>query len=326
MAIAEIHQDIIQTHILTRLSGQTLAAAGCASSLLQSLCSDEKLWSDICSSNWPSTDDPLVKEAISNFPSGHRSFFSDSFPSPSHRVTVNSSPPQTSQIISSVDLRYHDELVFSKIESTNTTPSDWFQSSPFRIDLLEPKELIPSVVKFSGDDQVMQSNLEKHMTLSWILIDPVQNRAVNLSSKKPVSVQRNWLTDEIELTFAFVAVSDGCRHDNDYVNCNIEITCGVKRSSGELYVCGMSLTVQDIDGKCLSGKNSMAILQGLTVADRRRKRNSGGGDELKVRYEEYIQKRRERKEMMERRERRLDMVCVASGIAFLMAFWSFALY
>ncbi|XP_023745391.1 F-box protein At2g27310 [Lactuca sativa] len=326
MAIAEIHQDIIQTHILTRLNGQTLAAAGCSSSLLQSLCSDEKLWSDICSSNWPSTDDPLVKQAISNFPSGHRSFFSDSFPSPSNHLTTTSPPPQTSQIISSVDIRYHDELVFSKVEATNTTPSDWFQSSPFRIDLLEPKELIPSVVKFSGDDQVMQSNLEKHMTLSWILIDPSQNRAVNLSSKKPVSVQLNWLTDEIELTFAFVAVSGVSVHDNDYVNCNIEITCGVKRTSGELYVSGMSLTVQDIDGKCLSGKNSMEVLQGLTVAERRSTRFNGGGDDLKGRYEEYIQKRRERKEMMEMRERRLDLACVAGGIAFLMAFWSFALY
>ncbi|KAI3739532.1 hypothetical protein L2E82_29939 [Cichorium intybus] len=163
------------------------------------------------------------------------------------------------------------------------------------------------------------------MRLSWILIDPVQNRAVNLSSKKPVSFQRNWLTDEIELTFAFVAVSDVCQHDNDYVNCNIEITCEVKRSSGELYVCGLSLTVQDINGECLSGKNTMVILQGL-MGDRRSKMNSGGGDELKERYEEYIRKRSERKEMLEGRERVLDMVCVASGIAFLIAFWSFALY
>ncbi|CAI9261421.1 unnamed protein product [Lactuca saligna] len=326
MAIAEIHQDIIQTHILTRLNGQSLAIAGCTSLLLQSLCSDEKLWSDICSSDWPSTDDPLVKQAISNFPSGHRSFFSESFPSPSNRLTTTSPLPQTSQIISSVDIRYNDELMFSKVESTNTTPSDWFQTSPFRIDLLEPKELIPSVVKFSSDDQVMQSNLEKHMTLSWILINPALNRAMNLSSKKPVSVQRNWLTDEIELNFAFVAVSGISVYDNVYVNCNIEITCEVKQTSGELYVSGMSLTVQDIDGKCLSGKTSMEVLQGLAVAERRSTRYNGGGDDLKERYEEYIQKRRERKDMMERRERRLDLVCVAGGIAFLMAFWSFALY
>ncbi|KVI00656.1 F-box protein At2g27310-like [Cynara cardunculus var. scolymus] len=320
MAIADIHQDIIKTHILTRLDGQTLSAAACVSLQLQSLCSDDKLWSGICSANWPSTDDPLVRQAISNFPSGHRSFFSDSYPFPSHRLTTTTTSPSapTSQIISAVDLRYHDELVFSKVESTNITHSDWFRSSPFRIDLLEPKELVPSAVKFSGDDHVMQSNLEKHMTLSWILIDPIQHRAVNLSSIKPVSVHRNWLTDDIELTFAVVTAT--------YVKCNIEMTCGVKEGSGEVYVSGVSLTVQDVDGKCLNGKDSMVILQGLAVAQRRSRKHSGGGEEERDRYKEYIQRRRERDEKTERRERRLDMACVVSGVAFFVAFWSFALF
>ncbi|KAI3697355.1 hypothetical protein L6452_30317 [Arctium lappa] len=322
MAIAEIHEEIIQTHILTRLDGQTLSAAAAVSSQLQSLCSDDKLWSDICSSNWPSTDHPLLRHVISNFPSGHRSFFSDSFPFPSHRLTTTTATSSlpTSQLISAVDLRYREELVFSKVESTNTTPSsNWFQTSPFRIDLLEPKELVPSsAVKFSGDDHVMQSNLEQHVTLSWILIDPIQNRAVNLSSIKPVSVQRNWLTDDIELTFAVVTRD----YNYEYVNCNLEIACGVKEGGGEVYVSGVSLTLQDVDGTCLNGKDSLVILQGLMVAERRR---GGGGEGEKKRYKEYIERRRERKEERDRRERRLDVVCIASGVAFLMAFWSFAL-
>nr|GEU85210.1 F-box protein At2g27310-like [Tanacetum cinerariifolium] len=292
MAIADIHQDIIQTHILTRLDGPTLAAASCTSSQLQSLCSDHKLWFNICSSYWPSTNDPLVTKIISSFASGHRSFFSDSFSCPLHRVNTTNSLTPTSQIISAVDLRYHNELVFSKVDLTDTTASDWFQSSPFRIDLLEHKEVVPSSIEFSGDDQEMQLNLQKHMTLSWILINPTQNR-------------------------------NGPLHDNDYVNCNIEITCGIKGVSGELYVSGVSLTVQDMDGKCLSGKDSMLILQGLTMAERQ---PSDGGEGLRARYDEYIERRRERKEKNERRERRLDMVCVASGVAFLMAFWSLALY
>ncbi|KAI3739535.1 hypothetical protein L2E82_29942 [Cichorium intybus] len=325
MVIGDIHEDIIKTHILTRLDGQTLASAGCAASHLQSLCSDDKLWSDICSSSWPSTADPLVIQAISNFPSGYRSFYSDSFPSPTHRLTTTKSLPPTSQIISSVDLRFHNELVFSKAEITNTTPSDWFQSSPFRIDFLEPKELVPSAIKFSGDDRLLLSNLEKNLTLSWILIDPTQNRAVNLSSINPVSVKRNWLTGDIMVTFAVVIAPDVPVHDNDYVSCNIQITCEVKDGSGELNVSGVTLTVLDMDGKCLSGKESMVILQGLTVAGRRSRKYTGGGEEQKERYDEFIQRRRERKEMIERKERRLDMACVASGVAILGAFWSFAL-
>lgn len=152
------------------------------------------------------------------------------------------------------------------------------------------------------------------MTLSWIIIDPNQNRAVNISSLKPVSVKRNWLTSDIELTFSLVIE----KHDNSYVNCNIQVTCG------ELYVSGVSLTVQDLDGKCLSGKDSMVILQGLTVAERRC--NNGGGEGQKERYNEYIEMRRERNEKKERRERRLDMACVATGVALFMVFWSFVLF
>ncbi|KAK9058188.1 hypothetical protein SSX86_023028 [Deinandra increscens subsp. villosa] len=320
MPIADIHEDIIKTHILTKLDGQTLAAAACASSRLQSLSSDQNLWSDICHSTWPSTLDPQLTKTISDFPSGHRSFYSDSSSSPTQRLTTaaTSSPP-TPQIISCVDLRYDNELIFSKVESTNTTPSDWFQTSPFRVDLLEPKELVLTGVKVKspGDDRVLLTDLENNMTLSWIMIDPTRNRAVNLSSVKPVSVQRNWLTNDIELTFAVVFTVNG----NGYVSCNVQITCGVNGGSGELTVSGAGLTVLDVYGKCLSGKDSMVILQGLAVGMRRR----GGGEGWRERYDEYIQVRRERNEKRERGERRLDMAFVAGGVAIFMAFWSFAI-
>ncbi|XP_071690307.1 F-box protein At2g27310-like [Rutidosis leptorrhynchoides] len=314
MYILDIHEDIIQTHILTKVNGQTLANMACTSSHLQSLCSNQKLWSNICSSNWPSTNHPLITRSIAN----HRSLFGDSFPSPSHHLTTATSSPPIDKIISAVDLKYHDQVVLSKAVSTNTTPTKWFQTSPFRVDLVEPKEIIPSCVKVTVNERVMQSNLESNMTLSWIMIDPIQKRAVNLSSIKPVFVQKNWLTEEIELSFCIVIDTD-----KSYVNCNIEVTCGVNEGSEELYVSGVSLTIQDMDGKCLSGKGSLVILQGLMAAARR---CNGGGKVMKERYDEFIQKRNERKEMMERRERRLDLACVASGLTFLMVFWSFALY
>ncbi|KAL4561585.1 hypothetical protein LXL04_033755 [Taraxacum kok-saghyz] len=324
MSIADIHKDIIKTHILTRLDGQTLAATCCASSRLQSLCSDPKLWSDICSSNWPSTVHPIIIQAISNFPSGYRTFYSDAYPSPTGRLTTTTSLQPTSHILSSIDLRYNGELVFSKVESTNTTPSDWFKSSPFRIDLLEPKEVVPLAVQFSGDIQFLLPNLVKNMTLSWIMIDPSQNRAVNLSSIIPVSVQRNLLNGDIDVIFSVVIALDVPLHDKGYVDCNIRLTCGIK-DDGELNVSGVSLMVLDMDGKCLSGKESMMILQGLTVAKRRSRRYIGGGEEQKERYDEFIQRSRERKEKMERREKRIYMASVASGVTIIMLFWSFAL-
>ncbi|KAI3683084.1 hypothetical protein L1987_83584 [Smallanthus sonchifolius] len=315
MAITNIPEDIIKTHILTKLDGQTLAAAGCTSSHLQSLCSDQTLWSNICHSTWPSTADPLITKSISTFSSGHRSFYSDATSPPTHHLTPSTSSPPTTQLISCVDLRYHHEIIFSKVESTNTTPSDWFQTSPFRVDLLEPKEIVSSAVKFSGDGQVLLSDLENNMNLTWVIIDPIRNRAVNVSCVEPVSVQRNWLTSDVELTFAVVI-------DPDYVNCNVQVTCGVNEGRGELIVSGVSLTVLDVYGKCLSGKDSLVILQGLAAGKRR---GRVGGEEERERYTEYIRRRRERNEKTERRERRLDMAFVAGGVSMFMAFWSFAI-
>ncbi|XWS66622.1 hypothetical protein CRYUN_Cryun05aG0215800 [Craigia yunnanensis] len=79
-AISTIHPDIIETHILTRLDGPTLASASCASSHLRALTSQENLWTNICHSAWPSTTSPRIRHVISNFPNGSRSFFSDAFP------------------------------------------------------------------------------------------------------------------------------------------------------------------------------------------------------------------------------------------------------
>nr|XP_043611303.1 F-box protein At2g27310-like [Erigeron canadensis] len=315
MTIPDIHEDIIKTHILTKLDGQTLVSAGCVSSNLHTFCSDEKLWSKICHSNWPSTDHQIVTKAVSNFTAGHRSFFSDTFPSPtSHLTSTVTTSPTTPQIISSVDIKYDNKLIFSKVEVTNTKFSDWFETSPFLIDLLEPKEIVPCGVEVFGNDKL--ESIEKHVTLSWIMIDPTRNRAVNVSSGKPVLVQRNWLTNDIELTFSKVIL-----HENQHVSCNIQVTCGVNGGNGELHISGVSFMVLDIDGKCLSGKDSMVILQGLMVVSRR----ISGGEEERVRYDEFIKMRKERNVKKEKKERWLDLACVTSGVAMFMAFWSFAL-
>ncbi|PWA63029.1 hypothetical protein CTI12_AA358320 [Artemisia annua] len=171
----------------------------------------------------------------------------------------------------------------------------------------------------TGEEETTAATEDEDPRTSIALIPyPTHKRAVNLSSMKPVSVQRNWLTTDIELTFAIVI-----KHDNEYINCNILVTCGVKQGGDEVNVSGVSLTILDMDGKCLNGKDSMVILQGLITAAKRQ--CNGGEGRSRARYDEYIQRRRERNEKTERRERRLDMACVASGVALVMAFWSFAI-
>ncbi|KAF8044218.1 hypothetical protein BT93_A2258 [Corymbia citriodora subsp. variegata] len=201
--IATLHEDVLRTHILTRLDGPTLASAACASSQLRSLSSQGDLWANICRSTWPSTSSPLVSRVISTFPDGPRSFFSDSY----SLLTAVASPspvpaPRPSRLISAVDIRYRGDLIFSRAVETDAD-SGWFQCSPFRIDVLDPKDAVRTAIRFPDAEQARRE-LGDGLRLSWVLIDPAGRRAMDLSSQAPVSVQRHWLTGELHARFATV--------------------------------------------------------------------------------------------------------------------------
>ncbi|CAL5352563.1 unnamed protein product [Camellia sinensis] len=316
--ISAVHPDIIQTHIFTRLDGPTIASAACASSHLHAISADEKLWRDICHHTWPSTAEDLVHRLISTFPAAHRSFYYDSFPTLHHRRPNNrrrhrQGPPPTSELISAVDIRYQDRLVISKTHETETV-SGWFKCSPFRVDLLDPKETVPSPAKFQGGEDACQSDLEENLTLSWILIDPTRKRAANFSSLRPVSVTRHWLSGDFQVRFATILAGD--RRD-EFVQCGAVVTCDGKEG-GELQVKEVSLLMEDMDGKNLNGKDSLVILQEAMEGGERRKKRG----EERERYQDYLKKKRERFEGKVRREKRLDMVCIVSGVTIFLA-WTY---
>nr|GMD73828.1 F-box protein At2g27310 [Ipomoea batatas] len=268
-AITAVHPEIIQTHILKRLDGATLAAARSAGSLLRELCSEENLWREICNSAWPSTTDPIVRHVISGFPS--------------------------------------------------ETSSGWFRSSPFRIDLLGMSETVPTPVKFAGDEATTVAHLEKHLTLSWILIDASTKRAVNISSLKPVNIRRHWLTGDIKIRFGTV-ISGGEITGKELAQCSVIAMCEGKEG-GELHVREVSMQVEDMDGKTMNGKDSMVILQ--DAMERKRKKREEG--EAKERYKEFVEYKKQWREIKQRREDRLDMACIAGGITILIAFFTLVL-
>ncbi|CAI9105695.1 OLC1v1004678C1 [Oldenlandia corymbosa var. corymbosa] len=336
--ITEVHPDIIQTHILTRLDGPTLASASCASSRLHDLCIEENLWKRICNDNWPATADPSVQQIISTFPAGHRSFYSDSFPAlpdpkrhPGQRRRPESSGEmigkiETRELVSAVDIHYGDQLLYSKVVTTEAS-SGWFMCSPFRIDLLDPKEIVPTSVKLDveGEEEKTMKSVEENMRLSWILIDPVKKRAVNMSSIRPVEVRRHWLTGEIQVRYSTVmacAANTAGSSAGGFVNCKIMVTCGAGKESGDLQVKEVSMQVEDMEGKIISGKDSLVILQ-EGMDGKRRKVEVG---EEKRMYELFLESRREWRERKQSRERRLDMVCIATGVSIFMAFWIFVLF
>ncbi|MED6156546.1 hypothetical protein PIB30_015432 [Stylosanthes scabra] len=316
--ISALHPDVIESHILTRLDGASLCSAAATCSQLHALSSGDHLWSRACRSMWPSTNSPRVRQVISTFPNGSRSFFSDSF-----TAITNSSngctkiqESVTTEIISAVDLFYGEDLILSKVIETETE-TGWFLCSPFRVDLLDPKETVRTQVSYRDDTC---HDMVERLRLSWIMIDPAAKRAVNVASRRAVSVRRHWLTGEVEARFPMV-VSGGER--GSAAVCGAVVTWGVSSDGGEMQVSEVSLQIEDMDGTHLNGKDSLVIIK-RALEGRRVKSNV---EEEEERYEEFMKEKEERKERKARVEGRLDMLCVGlatlafAGLFGLFVFW-----
>ncbi|OWM69020.1 F-box protein At2g27310-like [Punica granatum] len=338
-SITTVHSDIIRSHILTRLDGPALAAVTCASAQLSALSSDDALWRDVCASTWPSTQDPLVRQVISTLPSSHRSFFSDSYPllhrpkpSRQKKRPAYKFPSPTTELISAVDLFYKDELVFSKVQA-NETESGWFRCSPFRVDLLGPKELLPTFItrnSAGADDDEWLSHLEENLTMSWIVIDTALKRVVNLSSREPVSVQRHWLTGDILVLYGTIVAGEPRKGSAaEVVQFGAVVTFGAGKSKGGvgedcLEVTEVSLQVEDMEGRSLNGRDSLVILEAAMEGGQRRKARKRG--EAKEQFKEFEEMKRERRRQQHRAERALDLACIAVGVTIFVTFWSYILF
>lgn len=338
-SITTVHPDIIRQHILTKLDGATLVSASCASSELQRICSEENLWKNICESNWPSTtSDPRIENVISTFASGHRSFFSDSYPTvrnlhhkkqtqkPGNRFFNSKSvllqqkketvQQTTSELMSAVDVHYGDELIYSKVVVTETT-TDWFEHFPLRIDLLDRKEIVPTPEKFEGDDDACMAKVEENMRVSWIIIDPIKKRAVNVSSLEPVKVRRQWITGEIQARFATViAAGAGSGISGGFVRCGVDVTCGGKEG-GNLNVREISMQVEDMEGRVFNGKEFLGIMNNAMEG----KRVNRQIEEEKKMDETFSKMRLIWREKRQNMERRLDLLCIVTGVTLFVTFW-----
>lgn len=312
-ALTEIHRDIIETHILAKLDPQSLFTTSCVSSKLHEICIGENLWKHICKSIWPSTNNPIMADIISSFPSGHRSFFTDSFPTLHHNFFTDGHR-KTTELVSAVDIHYQNKPLFAKIV-TSKTDSDAFLDAPFWIDLLE-NETVMLPGKFDTEDETFLSRLGKDLNVSWILIDPSERMAANMSSLRPVLVRQHWVTGDIKVRYVKVLAGGRKGKANEYVQCKIEVECVRRVENGELHVGQVSLKIEDMDKKYLSGRDSLVIMQDAMESGERKKGREGEEKEM---YEKYLGKRRERREKLQKIERRLEMVDRATRISISMA-------
>jgi hypothetical protein len=228
-------------------------------------------------------------------------------------VLTTPPPPPLSEVVSAVDIHFNNKLIFSKVEETETI-TGWFKCSPFRIDLLDPKDVVPTGIQHP-DDNDKCTDLMKDMRLSWMMIDPIRRLSVNLSSQSPVSVQLHWLSGEVQVQFASILAVDQKGHVQT-VQCVIEVTCGGSEG-GEMQVKEVSMQVEDMDGMHLNGKDSLVILQRAMEGKKGKGKNRE--EEGRRRYVEYSHLQKERRERRLRNEGTLDILCVTFGVSIFAA-------
>ncbi|KAK8938596.1 F-box protein [Platanthera zijinensis] len=305
--IEDLHPDVV-TRTLRLLDGPTLAAACSATSQLRSLSTQSDLWLKLCLSTWPSLQHPRFLPLISASP---RYFFSDAFRFPAFHA--NNALPVSEEaaalpgtLISAVDIYHRGVLIFSRFVETETS-SSWFRGSPFLIDATDQmaEPLLPGVIISPGE-----------LMLSWILFDPAQGRAVNVSSRRAVAVERHWYTGETVVRFAGAAVSEG------KVICAV-VTCSEMTGQVQEVV----LTAEDIDDVCVSGEEGLQVVRTVMEAGRNKWRGKAAEEEeAKERYLEYLRGKRRRKESRARREGAMDLCCTAIGVAVFLGFLALVVF
>lgn len=296
--VEDLHGDVL-TQVLRRLDGPSLAAAGCATAQLRELADQPLLWAELCRSTWPSLRHRRLLPLLTAAP---RTFFSDAYTFPGGGAadgkgpSVGAAPPPT--LLSAVDLFHRGKLVFSTVVETDTR-SSWFLGSPFRVEA--PAGGAPGPIS------------AKDLRLSWIIIDEAHRRAVNVSSRRAVAVQRRWYAGTTHVRFA-TALGGG----------NAAAVAVVACDQTAMTPLEVSLCVEDAAGACLSGEESLAVLRGALNGER--KRGSGtAAEEARAAYTAFVARRRAGKEQMAARERRLDLCCVVFGFSLFVFLGSLVL-
>jgi hypothetical protein len=288
--IEDLHTDVL-ARALRRLDGRSLAAASCATSGLRALVADPETWRALCLAEWPSL------AGLDAVPP--RRLFADAYPFPS--PDAGGGPADASlfdlelpgRLISAVDVYRGGRPLLSLVVETPAS-SSWFLGSPFRVDAVERRK---------PPEEAAASSSPAELELSWVVLDPARGRAVNVSSRRAVAVDRHWYTGETLVRFAVVL--GGCK---------FEAVVACAELGGR--VTEVSLAVEDADGAAVAGEGALRLLAAAMEAPKR-----GGERELEEarrRYHEFVMRKKGRKESKARREALVDLCCSAASAVVVL--------
>ncbi|KAL6650640.1 hypothetical protein ACP70R_009565 [Stipagrostis hirtigluma subsp. patula] len=292
--IEDLPADVL-ARALRRLDARSLAAASCATAGLRALAADPETWRALCLAEWPSLAGQT--RLLAALPP--RRLFADAFPFPSADAVGGGEEgggrlPR--ELVSAVDVYCGGTPLLSRVVETPAS-SSWFLGSPFRVEAVERKTKPAPAVAVPSPAE---------LELSWVVVDPARGRAVNVSSRRAVAVDRHWYTGETLVRFAVVLGGS-----------KFEATVACSEGAGHV-ISEVSLAVEDADGAAVSGQGTLRLLTAAMEGPRR-----GGGsepEEAKRRYEEFVRRKKGRKESKARREALVDLCCSAASAVVVLTF------
>jgi hypothetical protein len=304
--IEDLHADVLGC-ALRRLDGRSLAAASCATAALRALATDPDTWRALCLAEWPSlallAAQPQRRQLLAALPP--QRLFADAHPFPSADADEDAAgcgllplpvPAGELPLVSAVDVYYRGAPLLSRVVETPAS-SSWFLASPFRVEAVERKKPPPAAAAAPSPAE---------LELSWVVVDPARGRAVNVSSRRPVAVDRHWYTGETLARFAVVL--GGCKFE-------ATVACSEGAAGGHA-ISEVSLAVEDADGAAVSGEGTLRLLAAAMEAPRK------GGErepvEANRRYLEFVKRKKGRKESKARREALVDLCCSAASAVVVL--------
>lgn len=203
---------------------------------------------------------------------------------------------------------------------STTLDDDGYDDGP---DLQDDKEgtmgtlpSIPMIKKKERRSGKFCRKLEKNVRLSWVLLNTKTGKAANLSSWKPISVQRHWPSEgNFLMCFGCVVPAEEQLLPCESAECVISMRCRLLEREGCLRCTEISMQVKDIEGTHVNGRTSTLVLERALRCERSRH-----SWEVEMGYGEYMRERREIMQKKMKQEGFADMLCLLSGIALLGSF------
>ncbi|XP_030951692.1 probable F-box protein At2g36090 [Quercus lobata] len=158
--------------------------------------------------------------------------------------------------------------------------------------------------------------LMESLRLSWVLLDKKNGRSVNLSSWKPLLVQKTWPFHGVYLIhFGSIVAVEESLLPHKLSKCIIIVRCKMTEGEGCPKWMEISMQMEDLTGASVSGSKGLMVLNHALNC-----LQSSNHLEVEQGFHQYEKKRREMMKKKQFRETLIDSFCVTIEITVLVVF------